>query len=147
MFIFVALCVKMFTHDLIKSKVCRKSQSKSSFANESNIFSFVHLVGKKGSRKLLCLPVNAALCWLALTGHLICRDSGRPKKTKWIKCLQRGLGNENKFKKLYKNRRKTANTDKNILNNYFCAYQGLLYHRMCKPDFQCSWPSLNSYLK
>ena len=25
--------------------------------------------------------------------------------------------------------------------------QGLLYHRMCKPDFLCSWPSLNSYLK
>ena len=26
-------------------------------------------------------------------------------------------------------------------------YQGLLYHRMCKQDFLCSWPSLNSYLK
>ena len=25
--------------------------------------------------------------------------------------------------------------------------QGLLYHRTCKPDFLCSWPSLNSYLK
>ena len=24
---------------------------------------------------------------------------------------------------------------------------GLLYHRTCKPDFLCSWPSLNSYLK
>ena len=24
--------------------------------------------------------------------------------------------------------------------------QGLLYHRTCKPDFLCSWPSLNSYL-
>ena len=23
----------------------------------------------------------------------------------------------------------------------------LLYHRTCKPDFLCSWPSLNSYLK
>ena len=32
-----------------------------------------------------------------------------------------------------------------------CTYiyddQGLLYHRTCKPDFLCSWPSLNSYLK
>ena len=26
------------------------------------------------------------------------------------------------------------------------GYQGLLYHRTCKPDFLCSWPSLNSYL-
>ena len=26
-------------------------------------------------------------------------------------------------------------------------YQGLLYHRTCKPDFLCSWPSLNSYLE
>ena len=25
--------------------------------------------------------------------------------------------------------------------------QGLLYHRTCKHDFLCSWPSLNSYLK
>ena len=25
--------------------------------------------------------------------------------------------------------------------------QGLLYHRTCVPDFLCSWPSLNSYLK
>ena len=25
--------------------------------------------------------------------------------------------------------------------------QGLLYHRTCKPDFLCSWPLLNSYLK
>ena len=25
--------------------------------------------------------------------------------------------------------------------------QGLLYHRTCKPDFLCSWLSLNSYLK
>ena len=25
--------------------------------------------------------------------------------------------------------------------------QGLLYHKTCKPDFLCSWPSLNSYLK
>ena len=25
--------------------------------------------------------------------------------------------------------------------------QGLLYHRTCKRDFLCSWPSLNSYLK
>ena len=23
----------------------------------------------------------------------------------------------------------------------------LLYYRTCKPDFLCSWPSLNSYLK
>ena len=27
------------------------------------------------------------------------------------------------------------------------AVQGLLYHRTCKPDFLCSWPSLNSYLE
>ena len=26
-------------------------------------------------------------------------------------------------------------------------FQGLLYHRTCKRDFPCSWPSLNSYLK
>ena len=26
-------------------------------------------------------------------------------------------------------------------------YQRLLYHRTCKCDFLCSWPSLNSYLK
>ena len=26
-------------------------------------------------------------------------------------------------------------------------YQGLLYHRTCKPDFLSSWPSLNSYLE
>ena len=25
--------------------------------------------------------------------------------------------------------------------------QGLLYHRTCKPDFLCSWPSINSYLE
>ena len=25
--------------------------------------------------------------------------------------------------------------------------QELLYHRTCKPDFLCSWSSLNSYLK
>ena len=25
--------------------------------------------------------------------------------------------------------------------------QGLLYHTTCKPDFLCSWPSLNSYLE
>ena len=25
--------------------------------------------------------------------------------------------------------------------------QELLYHRTCKRDFLCSWPSLNSYLK
>ena len=25
--------------------------------------------------------------------------------------------------------------------------QGLLYHRTCKHDFLCNWPSLNSYLK
>ena len=25
--------------------------------------------------------------------------------------------------------------------------QGLLYHRTCKRDLLCSWPSLNSYLK
>ena len=25
--------------------------------------------------------------------------------------------------------------------------QRLLYHRTCKPDFLCSWPSLNSHLK
>ena len=25
--------------------------------------------------------------------------------------------------------------------------KALLYHRTCKPDFLCSWPSLNSYLK
>ena len=25
--------------------------------------------------------------------------------------------------------------------------QGLLYHSACKPDFLCSWPSLNSYIK
>ena len=25
--------------------------------------------------------------------------------------------------------------------------QGLLYHRTCKRDFLCSWPSLNFYLK
>ena len=25
--------------------------------------------------------------------------------------------------------------------------QGLLYHRTCKHDLLCSWPSLNSYLK
>ena len=30
---------------------------------------------------------------------------------------------------------------------YIYIYQGLLYHRTCKPDFLCSWPSLNSYLK
>ena len=24
--------------------------------------------------------------------------------------------------------------------------QGLLYHRTCKRDFLCSWPSLDSYL-
>ena len=28
-----------------------------------------------------------------------------------------------------------------------CTCQGLLYHRTCKPDFLCSWPMLNSYLK
>ena len=27
------------------------------------------------------------------------------------------------------------------------ANQGLLYYRTCKPDFLCSWASLNSYLK
>ena len=31
--------------------------------------------------------------------------------------------------------------------NIFCVRQGLLYQRTCKPDFLCSWPSLNSYLK
>ena len=30
---------------------------------------------------------------------------------------------------------------------YFCLCQGLLYHRTCKPDFLCSWPSLKSYLE
>ena len=29
----------------------------------------------------------------------------------------------------------------------FSLYQGLLYHRTCKRDFLCSWPSLNSYLE
>ena len=31
--------------------------------------------------------------------------------------------------------------------SYTCYSQGLLYHRTCKRDFLCSWPSLNSYLK
>ena len=30
---------------------------------------------------------------------------------------------------------------------FIAMYQGLLYHRTCKPNFLCSWPSLNSYLK
>ena len=35
----------------------------------------------------------------------------------------------------------------NTLNRFIYYSQGLLYHRTCKPDFLCSWPSLNSYLK
>ena len=36
-----------------------------------------------------------------------------------------------------------------IYNIYASKYinQGLLYHRTCKRDLLCSWPSLNSYLK
>ena len=34
-----------------------------------------------------------------------------------------------------------------LIFSIFREYQGLLYHRTCKPDFLCSWPSLNSYLK
>ena len=30
---------------------------------------------------------------------------------------------------------------------YLWWIQGLLYHRTCKRDFLCSWPSLNSYLE
>ena len=30
---------------------------------------------------------------------------------------------------------------------YICYSQGLLYHRTCKSDFLCRWPSLNFYLK
>ena len=30
---------------------------------------------------------------------------------------------------------------------FLCTLQGLLYHRTCKHDLLCSWPSLNSYLK
>ena len=33
------------------------------------------------------------------------------------------------------------------LSSVLWRAQGLLYHRTCKPDFLCSWPSLNSYLK
>ena len=33
------------------------------------------------------------------------------------------------------------------ININFTPDRGLLYHRMCKRDFLCSWPSLNSYLK
>ena len=29
---------------------------------------------------------------------------------------------------------------------HYCIRQGLLYHRTCKLDCLCSWPSLNSYL-
>ena len=32
-------------------------------------------------------------------------------------------------------------------NMFIYLIQGLLYHRTCKSDFLCSWPSLNSYLK
>ena len=31
--------------------------------------------------------------------------------------------------------------------NFKSSKQGLLYHRTCKPEFLCSWPSLNSYLQ
>ena len=30
---------------------------------------------------------------------------------------------------------------------FICHHQGLLYHRTCKNDLLCSWPSLNSYLE
>ena len=33
------------------------------------------------------------------------------------------------------------------INFCIALCQGLLYHRTCKRDFLCSWPSLNSYLK
>ena len=34
-----------------------------------------------------------------------------------------------------------------VNHTHITLNQGLLYHRTCKPDFLCSWPSLNSYLK
>ena len=33
------------------------------------------------------------------------------------------------------------------MTTFIWVGQGLLYHRTCKRDFLCSWPSLNSYLK
>ena len=39
----------------------------------------------------------------------------------------------------------TSNSD--VITHVSSYNQGLLYHRTCKPDFLCSWPSLNSYLE
>ena len=41
----------------------------------------------------------------------------------------------------------TASYCRKITQYSKCQQQGLLYHRTCKPDFMCSWPSLNSYLE
>ena len=35
---------------------------------------------------------------------------------------------------------------RDLLEVIICR-QGLLHRRPCKPDFLCSWPSLNSYLE
>ena len=39
------------------------------------------------------------------------------------------------------------NINVHVVNTDKCRDQGLLYHRTCKRNFLCSWPSLNSYLK
>ena len=39
----------------------------------------------------------------------------------------------------------TQQSQRNSSGNLFST-QRLLYHRTCKRDFLCSWPSLNSYL-
>ena len=41
----------------------------------------------------------------------------------------------------------TQPNDDQVSSMKLYTVQGLLYHRTCKPDFLCSWPSLNSYLK
>ena len=41
----------------------------------------------------------------------------------------------------------SAFKNKSSNNSSLWSVQWLMYHRACKPDFLCSWPSLNSYLE
>ena len=40
-----------------------------------------------------------------------------------------------------------VNVNRSLVKGDLVFSQGLLYHRTCRSDFLCSWPSLNSYLK
>ena len=84
----------------------------------------------KLQQRWLFQSLAGQLCHHGKNHSLRCCAVCRPRKVE--KCLK--VGHQ---------RRSVSRNSYQLLGRY----QGLLYHRTCKPVFLCSWPSLNSYLE